>query len=65
MIENHAIENYRDQIKQLEIEFDMAEQNKKMFYRLWIRWANEHRDIERAIHRLNDKIEEEMKRHPQ
>ena len=62
--ENHAIENYRDQIKQLETEFDMAEQNKKMFYRLWIRWAKEHRDIETAIHRLNDQIEE-MKRHPQ
>ena len=65
MIENYALDNYRDQIKQLEIEFDMAEQNKKMFYRLWIRWANEHRDIERTIHRLNDKIEEEIKRHPQ
>ena len=62
--ENHAIENYRDQIKQLETEFDMAEQNKKMFYRLWISWANKHRDIETAIHRLNDKIEE-IKRHPQ
>ena len=58
MTENHAIENYKDQIKQLENELDMADQNKKMFYRLWIRWANESRDIERAIHRLNDKLKD-------
>ena len=58
MTENHEIGSYEDQIKQLEVEFDLAEQNKKMFYRLWIRWANEHRDIERAIHRLNDKIKD-------
>lgn len=65
MTENHQLENYRDQRNQLEKELDMAEMNKKMFYRLWIGWANDHRDIETAIHRLNDKIEEEMKRHPQ
>ena len=58
MIENHKIENYLDQIKLLEVDLDMANENKKMFYRLWIRWANESRDIERAIHRLNNKIKD-------
>ena len=56
MTENHEIGSYKDQIKQLEVELDMADKNKKMFYRLWIRWANESRDIERAIHRVKDKI---------
>ena len=56
MTENHKIENYKDQIKLLEVDLDMANENKKMFYRLWIRWANESRDIERAIHRLKDQI---------
>ena len=56
MTENHAIENYEDQIKLLEDELYMAEKNKRMFYRLWIKWSNEHMDIERAIDRLNTKI---------
>ena len=56
MTENHAIENYEDQIKLLEDELFMAEKNKRMFYRLWLKWANEHMDIERAIDRLNEKI---------
>ena len=56
MTENHAIENYEDQIKLLEDELFMAEKNKRIFYRLWLKWANEHMDIERAIDRLNTKI---------
>ena len=56
MTENHAIENYEDQIKLLEDELFMAEKNKRMFYRLWIKWSKEHRDLERAINRLNEKI---------
>ena len=58
MRENHKIENYKDQLKLLEVDLDMSNENKKMFYRLWIRWANESRDIERAIHRLKDKIKD-------
>ena len=54
--ENHELENYRDQLRQLEVELDMAENNKEMFYRLWLKWENEHMDIERAIDRLNTKI---------
>ena len=46
----------KHQLKQLEDELYMAEKNKKMFYRLWIKWSNEHMDIERAIDRLNTKI---------
>ena len=53
---DNKIGSYEDQIKLLEDELFMAEKNKKMFYRLWIRWANESRDIERAIDRLNTKI---------
>ena len=56
MTENHAIENYEDQIKLLEDELYIAEKNKKMFYRLWLKWSNEHMDIERTIDRLNTKI---------
>ena len=55
-IENHQVGNYEDQIKLLEDELFMAEKNKRMFYRLWLKWANEHMDIERAIDRLNTKI---------
>ena len=54
--ENHPPGNYEDQIKLLEDELFMAEKNKKMFYRLWLKWSNEHMDIERAIDRLNTKI---------
>ena len=53
---NNKIGSYEDQIKLLEDELFMAEKNKKMFYRLWLKWANEHMDIENAIKRLNDKI---------
>ena len=46
----------KHQLKQLEEDLYMAEKNKKMFYRLWIKWSKEHRDLERAINRLNEKI---------
>ena len=46
----------KQQLKQLEDELYMAEKNKKMFYRLWLKWSNEYMDIERAIDRLNTKI---------
>ena len=52
----NKIGSYEDQIKLLEDELFMAEKNKRMFYRLWLKWANESRDIERAIHRLNKQI---------
>lgn len=57
MNENNALENYRDQIKQLEKEHELSESNKEMFYRLWIKWAGESHDIERAINRLKKKID--------
>ena len=56
MNEDHKIGSYEDQIKLLEEELYMAEKNKRMFYRLWLKWANEHMDIEREIDRLNTKI---------
>ena len=54
--ENDKLGSYEDQIKLLEDELFMAEKNKIMFYRLWLKWANEHMDIERAIDRLNKQI---------
>ena len=48
--------SYEEHLKLLEDELYMAEKNKKMFYRLWLKWSNEHMDIERAIERLNTKI---------
>ena len=54
--ENDKIGSYEDQIKLLEEELSLAEKNKRMFYRLWLKWANEHMDIERAIDRLNKQI---------
>ena len=56
MIENHELENYRDQIRHLKVDLDLSKKNKNMFYRLWIKWSKEHRDIEREIDRLNTKI---------
>ena len=53
---NNKLGSYEDQIKLLEDDIFMAEKNKKMFYRLWIKWSKEHRDLERAINRLNEKI---------
>ena len=53
---NNKLGSYEDQIKHLEEDLYMAENNKKMFYRLWIKWSKEHRDLERAINRLNEKI---------
>lgn len=57
MNENNALENYRDQLKILEREHELSESNKEMFYRLWIKWAGESHDIERAIKRVKDKID--------
>ena len=56
MIENHELENYRDQIRHLQVDLDLSKKNKNMFYRLWIKWSKEQRDLERAINRLNEKI---------
>ena len=53
---NKKIGSYEDKIKHLEEELYMAEKNKNMFYRLWIKWSNEHMDIENTINRLNTKI---------
>ena len=55
MIEN-KIGSHEEHLKLLEEDLYMAEKNKNMFYRLWIKWSNEHMDIERAIDRLNTKI---------
>ena len=55
MTEN-KIGSHEEHLKLLEDELYIAEKNKKMFYRLWLKWANEHMDIERAIDRLNTKI---------
>ena len=46
----------KHQLKQLEEDLYMAEKNKRMFYRLWLKWSKEHHDIEQAINRLNTKI---------
>ena len=51
----NKIGSYEDQIKLLEEDLYMAEKNKKMFYRLWLKWENECMDIERAIDRINKK----------
>ena len=55
MTEN-KIRSHEEHLKLLEEDLYMAEKNKKMFYRLWLKWSNEHMDIERAIDRLNTKI---------
>ena len=52
----NKIGSHEEQLQLLEDDLYMAEKNKKMFYRLWIKWSNEHMDIERAIDRLNTKI---------
>ena len=52
----YKLRSYEEHLKQLEDDLYMAEKNKKMFYRLWLKWSNEHMDIERAIDRLNTKI---------
>ena len=43
----------KHQLKQLEDDLYMAEKNKKMFYRLWLKWDNECMDIEKDIDRIN------------
>ena len=52
----NKIGSHEEHLKLLEDELYIAEKNKKMFYRLWLKWSNEHMDIERAIDRLNTKI---------
>ena len=47
--------SYEEHLKLLEDELYMAEKNKKMFYRLWIKWANECMVIEKDIDRINKK----------
>ena len=51
----NKIGSHEEHLKLLEEDLYMAEKNKKMFYRLWLKWSNEHMDIERAIDRLNTK----------
>ena len=50
--------SYEEHLKQLEEDLYMAEKNKKMFYRLWLKWANECINIEKSIDRIK-------KKHPQ
>ena len=52
MTEN-KIGSHEEQLKLLEEDLYMAEKNKNMFYRLWIKWSNEHMDIEKDIDRIN------------
>lgn len=52
----YKLRSYEEHLKLLEDDLYIAEKNKKMFYRLWLKWSNEHMDIERAIDRLNTKI---------
>ena len=54
MTEN-KIGSHEEHLKLLEEDLYMAEKNKNMFYRLWIKWSNEHMDIERSIDRINKK----------
>ena len=53
---NNKLGSYEEHLKLLEDELFLAEKNKNMFYRLWIKWSNEHMDIELEIDRLNTKI---------
>ena len=54
MTEN-KIRSHEEHLKLLEEDLYMAEKNKNMFYRLWIKWSNEHMDIEKDIDRINKK----------
>ena len=47
--------SYEEHLKLLEEDLYMAEKNKKMFYRLWLKWENECMDIEKDIDRINKK----------
>ena len=51
----YNLRSYEEQLKLLEEDLYMAEKNKKMFYRLWLKWANECMDIEKDIDRINKK----------
>ena len=52
MTEN-KIRSHEEHLKLLEEDLYMAEKNKNMFYRLWLKWANECMDIEKDIDRIN------------
>ena len=49
----YELRSYKEHLKLLEEDLYMAEKNKKMFYRLWLKWANECMDIEKDIDRIN------------
>ena len=49
----YKLRSYEEHLKLLEEDLYMAEKNKYMFYRLWIKWSNEHMEIERSIDRIN------------
>ena len=51
----YELRSYKEHLKLLEEDLYMAEKNKKMFYRLWLKWANECMDIEKDIDRINKK----------
>lgn len=55
MTEN-KIGSHEEHLKLLEEYLYMAEKNKKMFYRLWLKWANECMDIEKDIDRINKRL---------
>lgn len=51
----YKLRSYEEHLKLLEEDLYMAEKNKKMFYRLWLKWENECMDIEKDIDRINKK----------
>ena len=51
----YELRSYKEHLKLLEEDLYIAEKNKKMFYRLWLKWANECMDIEKDIDRINKK----------
>lgn len=51
----YELRSYEEHLKLLEDELYIAEKNKKMFYRLWLKWENECMDIEKDIDRINKK----------
>lgn len=52
----YSLRSYEEQLKLLEEDLYMAEKNKKMFYRLWLKWENECMDIEKDIDRINKRL---------
>lgn len=62
--ENHELENYRDQLKQLEKEYELADKNLQMFYRLWQKWTKEKSNIRVAKIRIKRQIDHIKKTTP-